>query len=149
MLVYHPCLRLGKTVGSSPWVTIFISLVVCGLCLLGFLKLKRESRNSELWVPKNSKARHAKDWIERHFKAEPTPVSFIEARSNVLTVDVIQKVNLSLPIYHRNICYVLTFHIDKQQSCFAVTNLLNLSYDKKLINRTKSMVISDKLTNIM
>ena len=84
--------RSGKTVGSSPWLTIFISLVICGLCLIGFLRFNQESRNGELWVPKDSKAQHDKNWIEQHFKAEPTPVSFIDMQSNVLNVDVIQKV---------------------------------------------------------
>ncbi|XP_046852386.1 LOW QUALITY PROTEIN: patched domain-containing protein 3-like [Xenia sp. Carnegie-2017] len=32
--------RIGKTVGASPWVTLGITLIVCGACLAGLLQIR-------------------------------------------------------------------------------------------------------------
>ena len=94
--------RLGKTVGGSPWITIFVSLIVCAVCMVGFLRFEQESRGEKLWVPQDSKAMHDKEWVEETFPEQSSQVSFILEEPNVLTPEVMAKVGRIFYIMSKN-----------------------------------------------
>jgi predicted RND superfamily exporter protein len=85
--------RLGKTVGGSPWITILVSLMVCAVCMIGFLRFEQESRGEKLWVPSDAKAQSDKEWVEEMFPEESAQVNFILEESNVLTADIMKQVH--------------------------------------------------------
>ena len=85
--------RLGKTVGGSPWITILVSLIVCAVCMIGFLRFEQESRGEKLWVPSDAKAQSDKEWVEEMFPEESAQVNFILEESNVLTADIMKQVH--------------------------------------------------------
>lgn len=48
--------RLGLFVGNNPLKVILASLIVTGLCGVGFIRFRQESRDEELWVPQGTVA---------------------------------------------------------------------------------------------
>ena len=91
--------RLGKTVGGSPWITIFVSLIVCAACMVGFLRFEQESRGEKLWVPQDAKAQDDRKWVEEMFPEESSQVNFILEKPNVLTAEVMKQVRLKSAAY--------------------------------------------------
>ena len=85
--------RLGKVVGSSPWITIFISLVISGACLLGVLKFKKENRVDKLWTPGDSTVQRHKLWIQKNFPAQMRASSVLLVANDVLTPEVMKEVS--------------------------------------------------------
>jgi len=84
---------LGKAVGGSPWITIIISLAICGGCLIGAFKFTQENRADKLWTPEDSIAQRHKEWVEKHFPAELRVSSVLLVAKDVLTPDVLQEVS--------------------------------------------------------
>jgi len=84
---------LGKAVGGSPWITIIISLAVCGGCLIGVFKFTQENRADKLWTPEDSIAQRHKEWVEKHFPAELRVSTVLLVAKNVLTPEVLQEVS--------------------------------------------------------
>ena len=85
--------RLGKVVGGSPWITIFISLAICGVCLLGVLKFTKENRVDKLWTPQDSTVQRHKFWIQKNFPAQMRVSSVLLVADNVLTPEVMKEVS--------------------------------------------------------
>ena len=85
--------RLGKVVGGSPWITIFISLATCGVCLLGVLKFTKENRVDKLWTPQDSTVQRHKLWIQKNFPAQMRVSSVLLVADNVLTPEVMKEVS--------------------------------------------------------
>lgn len=83
--------RLGKAVGGSPWITIIISLAVCGGCLIGVFKFTQENRADKLWTPEDSIAQRHKEWVEKHFPAELRVSTVLLVAKDVLTPEVLQE----------------------------------------------------------
>ena len=83
---------VGKTVGGSPWITILISLVVCGVCLIGVLKFTRENREDKMWVPQHSTAQRHRTWVDKNFPAKMRVSSVLIVADNVLTPEVMKEV---------------------------------------------------------
>ena len=84
--------RLGKVVSGSPWITIFISLAICGVCLLGVLKFTKENRVDKLWTPQDSTVQRHKLWIQKNFPAQMRVSSVLLVAVNVLTPEVMKEV---------------------------------------------------------
>ncbi|XP_046840543.1 patched domain-containing protein 3-like [Xenia sp. Carnegie-2017] len=138
--------RIGKTVGASPWVTLGITLIVCGACLAGLLRFEQESRGEKLWVPQDSQAQKDKKWVEREFPEESAPVHFIYEQSNVLTVDVIRKM---LEIHQDVVNITITFENKKLQwkdICFKKGDKCSLRSILELwdFNETKIMSLTEQ-----
>ncbi|XP_046844152.1 patched domain-containing protein 3-like isoform X2 [Xenia sp. Carnegie-2017] len=85
------CARLGKLVGSKPWLVIFATLLISSLCLLGLLNFQREGRIEKMWVPERSQALQDKVWVEARFPEKFHSSLFIFYQDNVLDVQSIRK----------------------------------------------------------
>lgn len=83
---------MGKSVGSKPWLTITLSLVLSSLCLLGLLRFQKEGRVEKMWVPEKSQALVDKVWVEARFPEKFHSSVFILEQENVLTIESLQKV---------------------------------------------------------
>ena len=84
--------RLGRVVGRSPWMTIILSLIICGACLAGLANFTRESRGEKLWVPDNSQGFKDKEWVDKTFPAKSTQASFLLQGENVLSSEKLTEV---------------------------------------------------------
>ena len=84
---------LGKAVGGSPWITIIISLAICGGCLIGIFKFTQENRADKLWTPEDSIAQRHKEWVEKHFPAELRVSTVLLVAKDVLTPEVLREVS--------------------------------------------------------
>lgn len=84
--------RLGKLVGSKPWLVIIATLLISSLCLLGLLNFQREGRIEKMWVPERSQALQDKVWVEARFPEKFHSSLFIFYQDNVLDVQSIRKV---------------------------------------------------------
>eukprot|EP00954_Amorphochlora_amoebiformis_P012090 943881-Amorphochlora_amoeboformis.AAC.2 len=73
---------LGRLVVHRPLLVMFMSLIVCGLCGIGFLNFETESRPEELWVPQNTEAVKDYRYVQDVWQAE--------ARYSQLTLQLIQ-----------------------------------------------------------
>ncbi|XP_065069855.1 patched domain-containing protein 3-like isoform X2 [Rhopilema esculentum] len=81
---------LGKAVGNSPILTIFVGLIVCGLCGIGMIKFTQENRSEKLWNPQDSEAlRHQKLTGERYPVRSRLNIGMFES-DNVLTSKMIK-----------------------------------------------------------
>lgn len=85
--------RLGKLIGGSPWITIFISLIGSGSCLIGLIEFKQESRGEKLWTPQNSLALKHKRWVDRNFPTEMRAAIVLLVNGDVLTPAVLKEVS--------------------------------------------------------
>ena len=85
-------LRLGKAVGGSPWITILISLIICGACLVGLLKFTQESRGDKLWTPSDSTAQKHKIWVDENFPTEVRVSVVLLVAGDVLTPTILKEV---------------------------------------------------------
>jgi len=61
---------LGRLVVHRPLLVMFMSLIVCGLCGIGFLNFETESRPEELWVPQNTEAVKDYRYVQDVWQAE-------------------------------------------------------------------------------
>lgn len=77
--------RLGKLVGGSPWITILISLIVSGSCLIGLMEFTQESRGDKLWTPEDSLAQKHKNWVDANFPTEVRVSIALVVAGDVLT----------------------------------------------------------------
>lgn len=84
--------RLGKAVGGSPWITILISLIVCGACLLGLFNFTQESRGDKLWTPGDSTAQKHKNWVDDNFPLEVRVSVALLVAGDVLTPAILKEV---------------------------------------------------------
>ena len=86
-------IRIGKTIGKWPLVTILIGLVVAGLCGIGMLKFVQENRGEKLWNPQDSEALAHKATVESRYPvASRLNVALLES-NNVLTSQLIKAVS--------------------------------------------------------
>lgn len=76
--------RLGYTVASNPWKTIFISLFFVFIFGLGILKLNFIKDPIDLWVPSNSKFRNDTKWLLNNLNEGHREESIIISAENVL-----------------------------------------------------------------
>jgi len=83
--------RLGKAVGGSPWITILISLIICGACLVGLLKFTQESRGDKLWTPSDSTAQKHKIWVDENFPTEVRVSVVLLVAGDVLTPTILKE----------------------------------------------------------
>jgi len=59
--------QYGVLIANNPAKVIFISIVVVGLCSLGFLRYKSESAPEELWSAKSSEFRKQKTYFDQEY----------------------------------------------------------------------------------
>lgn len=83
--------RLGKLVGGSPWITILISLIVSGLCLVGLIEFTQESRGDKLWTPADSLAQKHKTWVDANFPTELRVSVVLLVAGDVLTPVILKE----------------------------------------------------------
>ena len=89
-------LRLGKAVGGSPWITILISLLVVGACLVGLVRFTQESRGEKLWTPGDSQAQKHKEWVDDNFPTDRRVTRFFLFSGDVLTPAILKEVSEKL-----------------------------------------------------
>ena len=89
-------LRLGKAVGGSPWITILISLLVVGACLVGLVRFTQESRGEKLWTPGDSQAQKHKEWVDENFPTDRRVTRFLLVAGDVLTPAILKEVGENL-----------------------------------------------------
>ena len=89
-------LRLGKAVGGSPWITILISLLVVGACLIGLVRFTQESRGEKLWTPGDSQAQKHKEWVDDNFPTDRRVTRFLLVAGDVLTPAILKEVSEKL-----------------------------------------------------
>ncbi|KAK2569522.1 Patched domain-containing protein 3 [Acropora cervicornis] len=83
--------RLGKLVGGSPWITILISLIVSGSCLIGLMEFTQESRGDKLWTPEDSLAQKHKNWVDANFPTEVRVSIALVVAGDVLTPFILKE----------------------------------------------------------
>ena len=87
--------RVGLTCASSPWITIAIGLMVCGVINTGWIKFTVEMDPVKLWVARNSELAVQKNHFETNFgpfyRTEQIFLSSLTAKdSPVLSWDVVK-----------------------------------------------------------
>ena len=85
--------RLGKLVGGSPWITILISLILSGSCLIGLMEFTQESRGEKLWTPEDSLAQKHKNWVDANFPTEVRVSIALVVAGDVLTPLILKEVS--------------------------------------------------------
>nr|XP_058943206.1 NPC1-like intracellular cholesterol transporter 1 [Pocillopora verrucosa] len=141
--------RLGKVVSGSPWITIFISLAICGVCLLGVLKFTKENRVDKLWTPQDSTVQRHKLWIQKNFPAQMRVSSVLLVAVNVLTPEVMKE---ALMVYEKGTKIDRKTKHSWENICFRIgpiclkSGLLELwSFDEAVINRLTREDILEKI----
>ncbi|XP_028413011.1 patched domain-containing protein 3-like [Dendronephthya gigantea] len=112
--------RLGKSVGSKPWITIIVSLILSAVCLLGLLNFQKEGRIEKMWVPEKSQALKDKVWVEERFPEKFHSSVLILKRPNVLTVKTLNKM---MEIHSRIINITILYEgkiLNWQNMCFKI-----------------------------
>ena len=110
---------MGKAVGGSPWITILISLILCGACLVGLLEFTQESRPDKLWTPGDSTAQKHKLWVDDNFPTEVRVSVALIVAGDVLTPAILKevgkdKINLNLFLEMctlRYDCYLFIYYL--------------------------------------
>ena len=92
-LIYDFYYRLGYAVASHPLITIFLSLLVCGVCGIGLVRYESTIDDAKLWVPKTSRVLPEKAWRDKTFPEDDRFTSYIVSAHNVLTPPVINAVS--------------------------------------------------------
>lgn len=59
--------RIGYAVAGRPLVTIGSVFLITGLCLIGMLRFRSESRSEKLWVPQGTVALDNKNFVDPRF----------------------------------------------------------------------------------
>lgn len=95
--------RLGKAVGGNPWISILISLIVCGGCAAGLINFTQEARGDKLWTPEDSTTQKHKLWVDENFPLEVRFSTALLVAGDVLTPAVLKEVK-----YHHDILTVLS-----------------------------------------
>lgn len=97
MMLLHTVLlsfnRLGKLIGGYPRITIFISLILSGSCLIGLMGFTQENRADKLWTPENSLALKHKSWVDRNFPTEMRASIVLLVAGDVLSPAVLKEVS--------------------------------------------------------
>ena len=97
MIVLHTVLLsfnwLGKLIGGNPRITILISLILSGSCLIGLMEFTQENRADKLWTPENSLALKHKSWVDRNFPTEMRASIVLLVTGDVLTPAVLKEVS--------------------------------------------------------
>ncbi|XP_067028540.1 patched domain-containing protein 3-like isoform X3 [Acropora muricata] len=83
--------RLGKLIGEYPRITIFISLILSGSCLIGLMGFTQENRGDKLWTPENSLALKHKSWVDRNFPTEMRASIVLLVTGDVLTPAILKE----------------------------------------------------------
>ena len=94
MFFFLSFLRLGKAVGRSPWITILISLIICGGCLAGMVNFTQESRGDKLWTPEDSTAQKHKLWVDENFPTEVRVSIALLVAGDVLSPAILKEVHV-------------------------------------------------------
>jgi hypothetical protein len=87
------CFRIGKAIGTRPFLFLLLSLGLCLACSLGLLFWKEEVDDVQLFMPVDSHVRRDAAWVERNFRDEMRFESVIVEAENVLTPTVLASVS--------------------------------------------------------
>lgn len=74
-------------------MTILISFIVSGSCLIGLMEFTQESRGDKLWTPQNSLALKHKSWVDANFPTEVRVSIVLLVAGDVLTPAVLNEVS--------------------------------------------------------
>jgi hypothetical protein len=86
--------KIGMFVGTRPWSSIGLSLVVLLLTCIGFMNFYSESRSDKLWVPQNTQGQADQDIFDSYFQGARVEYVLIEAKQadSMLTKDLLEDV---------------------------------------------------------
>merc|ERR1712130_231719 len=82
----------GRLVARRPWTTIFVSIALCSITAVGFLRFDRQTNWVDLWVGQTSDSKVQSDWLNENFPPELRQHSVILTAPNVLTLDVLKAI---------------------------------------------------------
>ena len=85
--------RLGLTVARHPFVTILITLIICGICGIGMKDFHETTDDAKLWVPQSSRVLPEKKWKDETFPEEIRFTTMIVTAGNILTPWMINAVS--------------------------------------------------------
>ncbi|XP_072050726.1 patched domain-containing protein 3-like [Amphiura filiformis] len=140
--------KFGRLVGSYPWVTILIALLIGICCSAGMIKFRQESRTEYLWVPVGAQVLNHQDFVEEHFPSERRFGIYTVEADNVLTSQTLQK----MATLHDEVLGITVDDDDWNTLCYKlgpncfVSSLLELwSFNTTIINSLSDEDILDKI----
>ncbi|XP_058956472.2 patched domain-containing protein 3 isoform X1 [Pocillopora verrucosa] len=141
--------RLGKAVGGNPWISILISLIICGGCAAGLINFTQEARGDKLWTPEDSTTQKHKLWVDENFPLEVRFSTALLVAGDVLTPAVLKE---ALMIQNKVTKIGNGTDISWEKFCFRVgpvcsnNGLLELwSFNETLINSLTKEEILKKI----
>ena len=81
--------RLSKTSALHPWKCVGLSLLLCLLCAVGFLRIDPEQEAENLWVDQHSEQMKNRNWVEDTFPSLGLPARMLitsKDGGNILTM---------------------------------------------------------------
>ncbi|KAL4236787.1 Patched domain-containing protein 3 [Mactra antiquata] len=116
--------RLGLTVAKHPVITIFLSLLVCGLCCIGLTNFNQTTDDAKLWVPKSSRVLPEKAWVDKNFPEEYRFTSVIVTARNVISP---MAINAMYDMYLQSRKMTLTDYQSLDSMCVSVNGMCQIS----------------------
>ena len=80
--------KLGYKVAKHPFIAILISVSIAGLLMVGFVRWRSETDQTELWIPTNSELYQNNKWLSKTFPSKTRVQQYMlvsENGDNVLT----------------------------------------------------------------
>ncbi|ESO88138.1 hypothetical protein LOTGIDRAFT_165877 [Lottia gigantea] len=143
--------NVGVFIGNYPWLTIILSLIICGTCGIGLKTFKETKSQEKLWVPSDSRVLNEKRWVDKNFPVSTRYVSIVVTNPDVLMPSFINAL-LELKIEFENVTVngkEFTKFCYKVSSKCRTTGLLEIwNYDQSTIKSLSRTQILDTVNNI-
>ncbi|GFR61545.1 patched domain-containing protein 3 [Elysia marginata] len=96
--------NVGIFVGTYPWLTIIVMMIMCLLCGVGMKTFHETKEQEKLWVPRGSRLLAEKKWINQAFPMEARYVTvlLVQKGGNMLTP---QSLNALYDLYEEAVQY--------------------------------------------
>ncbi|XP_053394032.1 protein patched homolog 1-like isoform X2 [Mercenaria mercenaria] len=138
--------KLGLLVARHPVITIFISLLACGLCGVGLTKFEQTTDDAKLWVPKSSRVLPEKAWVDKNFPENYRFTSIIVTSHNVLTPWAI---NAMYDMYIQSRVFVLPGYESLNTVCVKVGNMCRVQSILELWQNNGTLIHKLTLADIL
>lgn len=138
--------RIGYVIGSRPFASILLSLLVLLLTCVGFTNFYSESRGDKLWVPQNTQGQRDKKTYDSYFQGSRIEYALIEAKEKhaMLSKDLLSDVMMLYEQVHElgvvvdgeteSLSSLCTKDYSNGDPCLITSVLENWSYNRSTLD---------------
>ncbi|XP_052775868.1 protein patched homolog 3-like isoform X2 [Mya arenaria] len=118
---------VGLYVARHPFLTILLSLSLCGLCGIGLMRFEQTTDDAKLWVPKQSRVLPEKAWVDENFPQQYRFTSVIVTAYNIFSPTTINS------MYDMYLQSRMTFTVDNKNLDYMCVKIGHMCHVKSLL----------------